>query len=41
MFLLVQVLGKMQSQQQPTGSHRYATVLQERGEEPGAQTLMW
>lgn len=36
MFVLVQVRGKVQSQQQLTGTHASVLVLQEQGEAPGA-----
>lgn len=41
MFVLVQVWGKVQAQQQPTGIHPSMIVLQEQREAPGAQKQTW
>lgn len=41
MFVLVQVQGKVQAQQQPTGICPSMIVLQEQGEAPGAQKQTW
>lgn len=41
MFVSVQVRGKVQAQQQPTGIRPSVIVLQEQGEEPGALKGTW
>lgn len=41
MFVLIQVLGKIQAWQQPTGICPSVILLQEQGEAPRAQKLTW
>lgn len=41
MSVLVQVLGEVQAQQQPTDICPSVILLQEQGEAPGTQKLTW